>query len=142
MWGLGAKHALLFLFTTAAAVAAGDGAGPRQRLAHVAASALLSTQTNTALPGQVTKESESLDTDFSPSSNGSLGPASRRQVLLQNVPDCRPSSVQSQQQQEQDERLRQPGNMRQPWTWVSADKASWCEKFAPTSGHMREREGG
>ena len=47
------------------------------------------------------KESESLDTDFSLSSDGSLGPASRRRKSLQNVLDlsCRPSSALHYQQQ-------------------------------------------
>ena len=106
-WCGRAKHAcLLFLFTTAAAVAAGallSRAAPSK--SHVAASALLSSSapTRPTLASQVTKESESLDTDFSLSSDGSLGPASRRRKSLQNVLDlsCRPSSALHYQQQQQ-----------------------------------------
>ena len=95
----------------------------------------LSTQTNTALPGQVTKESESLDTDFSPSSDGSLGPASRRQVLLQNVLDCRPHHLFTRSSRMSGCVRRETCDSHRRGFLLTA-KAG-----AKKSGHMRRREG-
>ena len=86
------------------------------------------------LPSQVTKESESLDTDFSPSSDGSLGPeASRRQVL-----SCRMFQIAGRHLCTSSSSSSSACVRRQTRWRGFLLTGRGCEKFARTSGHMRE----